>query len=226
MSTPTVYVVCDQNCRWESMTKEQILAAITQAVENHQIADVDTGFVTTIKTVNGIGLKFFIGTQAAWAEYPSDQKEGVFAIFTNDTTGDALKTAIEAVQQALANILDGTQAVPKATLLTPSEWQTCTSGLDDTLTQAGTYHIRCAELHMDFGIVYFAGVGSAGDPTNNVGVAPFVALDLSLKKMYIYNLHIGYNGSIQLYKYTLNNGEIPDSREFLSKTIQYRRIGD
>ena len=115
MSTPTVYVVCDQNCRWESMTKEQILAAITQAVENHQIADVDTGFVTTIKTVNGIGLKFFIGTQAAWAEYPSDQKEGVFAIFTNDTTGDALKTAIEAVQQALANILDGTQAVPKAT---------------------------------------------------------------------------------------------------------------
>ena len=139
MSTPKVYVVCDQNCRWESMTKEQILAAITQAVENHQITDVDTGFVTTIKTVNGIGLKFFVGTQAAWAEYPSDQKDGVFAIFSNDTTGDAIKADIEELQTALENILDGTQTVQKAreTDFTNAEWQLLTA--DTVIDTAGIY---------------------------------------------------------------------------------------
>ena len=34
------------------MTKEQILAAITQAVESHTVSDVDTGFVTTLKEQN------------------------------------------------------------------------------------------------------------------------------------------------------------------------------
>lgn len=114
MSTPTVYVLCDQNCKREGMTKEQILAAITQAVESHEISDVDTGFVTTLKTVNGIALSFFVGTQEAWAQWPSDQKDGVFAIFTNDTTGDALKLDIEQLQAAVDDILDGTQSVPKS----------------------------------------------------------------------------------------------------------------
>lgn len=132
MSTPTVYVLCDQNCKREGMTKEQILAAITQAVESHEISDVDTGFVTTLKTVNGIALSFFIGTQEAWAQWPSDQKDGVFAIFTNDTTGDAIKLDIEQLQAAVDNILDGTQPVQKATNaentdFTNSEWTTITS---------------------------------------------------------------------------------------------------
>lgn len=144
MSTPKVYVVCDQNCRWESMTKEQILAAITQAVENHQITDVDTGFVTTIKTVNGIGLKFFVGTQAAWAEYPSDQKDGVFAIFSNDTTGDAIKADIEELQTALENILNGTQPVGKATAtdFSNAEWISVAADGYAEIVQNGVYQIR------------------------------------------------------------------------------------
>lgn len=139
MSTPKVYVLCDQNCRWEGMTKEQILAAIAQAVESHEITDVDTGFVTTIKTINGVGLKFFIGTQAAWAELSADEKDGVFAIFSDDNTGDALKKDIEDLQAALATILDGTQTVQKAreTDFTNAEWQRLTS--DTVIDTAGIY---------------------------------------------------------------------------------------
>lgn len=61
------FVLCEDNCRFEAMTKEQILAAITQAVEHGEIHDVDTGFVTKIKEQNaGRELKFWVGTQAQY----------------------------------------------------------------------------------------------------------------------------------------------------------------
>ena len=43
------YCFCGSNCKYETMTKEQILAAIEQAVEDGEIRDVDTGFVTKVK---------------------------------------------------------------------------------------------------------------------------------------------------------------------------------
>lgn len=107
MSTPKVYVYCDQNCKREGMTKEQILAAITQAVETHAIADVDTGFVTTLKTVNGTYIQLFLGTQAEWQAFPNDQKTNVFAVITDDTMGTDLLSDVAALQQAVADILDG-----------------------------------------------------------------------------------------------------------------------
>lgn len=105
------------------------------------------------------------------------------------------------------------------------EWKTSISGTVNQLSQAGTYQIRCPELHLDFGCVYFAGVGSAGDPSNNVFAPACIDFDLPLK-MYVWTLHIGYTGQIQLYRYTLINGEFPESRDFLEKTIEYRRLGD
>ena len=62
---PKVYVLCDNSCKYEGMTKEQILTAIMQAVENGEIKDVDTGFITTIKSVGTEkGLSFWFGTEA------------------------------------------------------------------------------------------------------------------------------------------------------------------
>ena len=107
MSTPKVYVYCDQNCKREGMTKEQILAAITQAVESHEISDVDTGFVTTLKTVNGTYIQLFLGTQAEWQAFPNDQKTNVFAVITDDAMGTDLLSDVAALQQAVADFLDG-----------------------------------------------------------------------------------------------------------------------
>ena len=80
------------------MTKEQILAAITQAVQEGTIADVDTGFVTTLKTINGKGLKFFFGTQAEYETLTAAEKSSLFAIITNDTSREAFLTAVEELQ--------------------------------------------------------------------------------------------------------------------------------
>ena len=40
------YCICESNCKFETMTKEQILAAIAQAVETGSVGDVDTGFAS------------------------------------------------------------------------------------------------------------------------------------------------------------------------------------
>lgn len=126
--TPKVYVLCDQNCRYESLTREQILTAITQAVENGEITDLDTGFITTIKTINGTGLKFFVGEQHEYDTLTAEQKEGLFAIITNDTTKegllntladhenkiDANKKALDAVIGWYKGVTIGTYAVRKA----------------------------------------------------------------------------------------------------------------
>lgn len=120
-ATPTVYVICDQNCKFEGMTKEQILTAIAQAVETGTIGDLDTGFITTIKTINGTPLKFFVGEQAEYDALTAEEKEGLFAIITNDATKDGLLEAIEELQTNYKTLseglADGSFVVAKATEL-------------------------------------------------------------------------------------------------------------
>lgn len=141
MSTPTVYVFCNENCRHEGMTKEQILTAISQAVENGVIGDVDTGFVTTLKTVNGTYLKFYYGTKADFDALPADQKENVFAIFSNDTIGEDMKSSIEELQETVKDILEGKQSVGLVRVTTATELERgWTEGT--TIPEDGVYQIK------------------------------------------------------------------------------------
>lgn len=91
----TYYVICEDNCKFESMTKEQILAAIEQAVSEGEIKDVDTGFVTKLQELNKKGaLKFWVGTAAEFNAL-ADQEEDVFYIVTDSTEGSDIESAIE-----------------------------------------------------------------------------------------------------------------------------------
>lgn len=117
MATPTVYVICDANCRWEGMTKEQILTAITQAVNEGTIGDIDTGFITTVKTINGTPLKFFVGAQNEYDALSDEAKQNLFAIITNDTTKEGIEAAIKELQESktvFENVMTGNIPVPKA----------------------------------------------------------------------------------------------------------------
>lgn len=128
MADKKYYCYCESNCKYETMTKEQILAAITQAVNEGTIGDINTGFVQTIKTINGHPLKFFVGAQSEYEALTDEEKEGVFALITNDTTKDALIEAIETLQSTsgaheariaelsgdVNGLLDGTKSAKKA----------------------------------------------------------------------------------------------------------------
>lgn len=106
MDTPKVYVLCDNNCKYEGMTREQILAAIANAVATGSIGECDTGFVSTIKTINGYGLKFFIGEQHEYDALTEEQKQNLFAIITNDTTKEGLLNAIEQLNEDLKTTVE------------------------------------------------------------------------------------------------------------------------
>lgn len=106
MATPKVYVICDQNCKFESMTKEQILSAIIQAVEGGTIGDVDAGFITSVKTINGQTLRFFYGDQSAYNALSAEDKENLCAVITNDAQ---LNGILEELQR-IAEKADGAVA--------------------------------------------------------------------------------------------------------------------
>ncbi len=111
MSTPKFYVLCDQNCKYEGMSKEQILAAIVQAVEGGTIGEVDTGFITTIKTITGTPLQFFVGTQAEYDALTAEQRKNLFAIITNDATKEGIYEAIKEYNENVVSLENWRDAI-------------------------------------------------------------------------------------------------------------------
>lgn len=119
MADRKYYCICDNGCKFETLTKEQILTAIEQAVNGGTIKDVDAGFVTTIKTISGAPLKFFVGAQSEYESLGESQKRNLFAVITNDANKEALFDAIESVRSEFdayaKGIAEGRIVIPRAT---------------------------------------------------------------------------------------------------------------
>lgn len=106
-STRTYYCYCEDNCKFETMTKEQILTAIQQAVESHEITDVDTGFITKILEQNSNEtVKIWVGTEA---EFNALQSKATDTVYIYTTTFE------EDITSEVNKIKDGTTVVPNAT---------------------------------------------------------------------------------------------------------------
>lgn len=88
------FCFCGSNCKYETMTKEQILAAIEQATG---VANVnpDAGFITKIKEKNGGNyVTFWVGTQA---EYNAIRIKDVNCLYiiSDDTAAEELQEYIK-----------------------------------------------------------------------------------------------------------------------------------
>lgn len=100
------YVMCEDKCLFEAMTKEQTLAAIEQAVTTGEIENVDTGFVTKIKEQNAAApLSFWVGTQAEYNAL-ADKAANCFYIITDDTTFPDLEKAFEDLSKEFSDTAD------------------------------------------------------------------------------------------------------------------------
>ena len=106
MATPTVYVICDQNCKFEGMTKEQIYAAIVQAVNEGTISNIDTGFITTLKTINGVPIRFFVGERTEYDALSDEEKKNLFAIITNEDTAAQLVEFVNNLENNIKGLED------------------------------------------------------------------------------------------------------------------------
>lgn len=106
MSERIYYVFCEDNCRFEGLTKEQIIAAIAEATGNTP-QDVDAAFITKIKEQNANKpIKIWVGTQA---EFNAITEKDTDTIYYYDDTAVADLTA------AIENIINGTTVVAEAT---------------------------------------------------------------------------------------------------------------
>lgn len=113
MSAKNVFVFCGDDCKSESMTKEQILTAISQAISTGEITDVDTGFITKIKELNANGaLSFWVGTQAEYNAL-TEKADNCFYIVTDETVVDdidavikELRDEVESVTNSVTNIIN------------------------------------------------------------------------------------------------------------------------
>lgn len=101
MSEISYYVLDDNDCKHISLTKEQIYAAIAEAIETGTITDVDTGFVTKIKEMNADKLlSFWIGSSAQYNTLAKDPNT-LYILTDESTLGDAVEQV-----DALATQLD------------------------------------------------------------------------------------------------------------------------
>lgn len=97
------YVLCANNCKFESMTKEQILAAIAEAT-GATVTDIDGAFITKIKELNkGEALTFWRGTTAEYNALPEKYDDCIY-IKTDDTEIKDMTQAFEDMTQAFENM--------------------------------------------------------------------------------------------------------------------------
>lgn len=102
------YVFCEDNCKFESMTKEQIITAIAEAT-GHTPEDIDAAFITKIKEQNrNKPLKFWIGTQAEYNALEEIDPNCFYIFSDSDELSDieqlARDTATEICQPFVTDI--------------------------------------------------------------------------------------------------------------------------
>lgn len=145
------YCHCDSNCKYETMTKEQILAAIMQAVNEGTIGDIDAGFITGVRTVNGATMRFFIGSQFEYEALPREDKQNLFAIITNDTTQEAFAKTLEELAsevQTKANKLVAPKEIPTKVLTAKGYYYLSATYVRDDGNELNT---------SNFGLMYWDG---------------------------------------------------------------------
>lgn len=99
----TYYVICEDKCLFEAMTKEQIIAAIAEATGSTP-TDVDSAFITKIKEQNANReLKFWVGTQAQYNAI-AEPAEDTFYLITDPTFEADIQTELAELQTQVAEL--------------------------------------------------------------------------------------------------------------------------
>lgn len=100
------YVFCEDNCKFEGMTKEQIITAIEQAISTGEITDIDSGFITKIKEQNsGADVKIWVGTAAEYNALSAKADDTLYLIKNDSALDDAL-SRVQYLESAYNNITD------------------------------------------------------------------------------------------------------------------------
>lgn len=104
MADNKVYVLDAGANQYEAMTKEQIITAITQAVNDGTISNIDAGFITKIQEMNKKGvLKWWVGTQAEFNALGTKDADTLY-LFTDDPLYQDLLDAIDELTERVNDL--------------------------------------------------------------------------------------------------------------------------
>lgn len=140
-----VYALDDGANKHQSMTKEQIITAITQAINDGTITNIDAGFITKLQEKNhNKALQLWIGTSAEFQALESKNEDTLYML-TDDTTVDDLANAITALETNLNEKIE-TEIKDEETARKQAD-----STLTDTInTNYNTLNSKITTLSNDF----------------------------------------------------------------------------
>lgn len=105
------YVFDDNNCKYESMTSEQILSAIQEAIKSGRAIPTEEAVVTKIKEQNkNRPLSFWVGSQAEYNAVEEKDKN-CFYIVTDGSEREDLKAKIDEHEQKISNLAKKTTSI-------------------------------------------------------------------------------------------------------------------
>lgn len=195
MSERNYYCLCDDNCRFPTMTTEQILAAIAQAVETGVVINPDTGFITKLKETNsGDYITFWVGTRAQYNALEKPAKNCVY-IITDDTTAKDYENVVAELQALTKELQEAATKKESAGLVSAVHYVETEAALD-TLIENTAHTMGMGSVKILSVRCGFAGGDSAqvtihkGDASTGASVDVEVLLHNER-----YNRHAYYSGA-------------------------------
>lgn len=102
------YCICDDNCKFPTMTEEQILEAIAEATGNTPTS-VDDAFISKLKEMNfGGNFTVWVGTTAEYNALESIEQNR-FYILTDETWGDDVEAFVMELNAKVDSLTNETQ---------------------------------------------------------------------------------------------------------------------
>lgn len=101
-----VYALDEGANKWETMTKEQIITAIMQAVNEGTIGNLDAGFIHLVQEMNKQKtLSFWVGTITEFNALKEKDNDTLY-LFTDDPTLDDIETALQTLNDTQKSNVD------------------------------------------------------------------------------------------------------------------------
>lgn len=143
-----VYGFCQNNCKYEVFTKEDVIGLLQYVLENNAlpsdlIIDGEINSATSLSAVNSIvdqntgdPLKLWVGTQAQWDSY--QYKDNTFAIISDDKTLESIMSKLGALESASSSLDNRiTQLLNGEIVLSNVTNATTVNGIEFTQDESG-----------------------------------------------------------------------------------------
>ena len=126
------YVFCEDNCKFEAMTKEQIITAIANATGvSPEAVDVDNAFISKIQEMNkSNNLKWWVGTEAEYNAIADLDDETLYIITDAADDTEALLITLQAELEQLQAMVKPT--AQNAVVITDSYGDATCTGTTST----------------------------------------------------------------------------------------------